>query len=166
MNQADLKDRYYELYDYMAQSKDPKNMKAFGCVMNEMYEYLVETKPDVAEEMLLQLEGIRWQQYLTAKEAEKITAGMNPKAPWTMQAWKTTMESLGLPMEEPPYYNDNALYVEMSKMYSDFGEEIAALLGKPLSPTDRDIIAACYKMALKTLKDRDHVYSIRKYFLW
>jgi len=40
------------------------------------------------------------------------------------------------------------------------------MLGKPLSYTDKDIITACYKMALKNLKDKDGVYDIRKYFLW
>ena len=45
-------------------------------------------------------------------------------------------------------------------------KEIAALLGKPLSPSDKDIISACYKMALKNLKDKDGIYDIRKYFLW
>ena len=52
----------------------------------------------------------------------------------------------------------------MSKIYSDFGDNIAEMLGKPLAPTDKDIIAACYKMALKTLKDKDGIYDIRKYF--
>ena len=37
-------------------------------------------------------------------------------------------------------------------------------LGKPLSASDKDIIAACYKMALKNLKDKDGIYDIRKYF--
>ena len=60
--------------------------------------------------------------------------------------------------------NKCALYVEMSKIYSDFGDNIAEMLGKPLAPTDKDIIAACYKMALKTLKDKDGIYDIRKYF--
>ena len=32
----EMKERYMSLYDYMAQSRDPKNMKAFGCVMTEM----------------------------------------------------------------------------------------------------------------------------------
>jgi hypothetical protein len=76
------------------------------------------------------------------------------------------MENLGLPIEETPCYNACSLWVEMNKIYSDFGEEIAALLGKPLSPSDKDVIAACYKMALKNLKDKDGVYDIRKYFLW
>ena len=161
-----MKDRYTGLYDYMAQSQDPKNMKAFGCVMTEMMDFLIQNKPDVAEEMIDQLEAIKWRQYLTPKEAEKIVANMDPAGPWKRDAWKSTMESFGLPLEEAPAYNKYALWVEMNKIYSDFGTEIAALLGKPLSYTDKDIITACYKMALKNLKDKDGVYNIRKYFLW
>jgi hypothetical protein len=148
----------------MANSRDPKNMMAFGRVMNEMMDYLIQTKPDVAEEMIDKLEAIKWKQYLTPKEAEKIVAGMDPKAPWSRDTWKNAMQSFGLPIEDMPYYNSCALWVEMNKMYSDFGEEIAALLGKPLTPTDKDIIAACYKMAMKTLRDKDGVYDIRSYF--
>lgn len=160
----ELRDRYTGLYEYMANSRDPKNMKAFGHVMNEMMDYLIQTKPDVAEEMIDKLEAIKWKQYLTPKEAEKIVAGMDPKAPWSRDTWKNAMQSFGLPIEDMPYYNSCALWVEMNKMYSDFGEEIAALLGKPLTPTDKDIIAACYKMAMKTLRDKDGVYDIRSYF--
>ena len=163
---ANLKERYDSLYDYMANSKDPKNMKAFGCVMTEMMDVMIQKMPDVAEEMIDQLESIRWKQYLTPKEAQKIVDGMDPKGPWSRDVWKQTMESFGLPQEEPPYYNRCALWTEMNKIYSDFGEEIASLIGKPLSPTDKDIIAACYRMALKNLKDKDGVYDIRKYFLW
>ena len=163
---ANLKERYDGLYDYMANSKDPKNMKDFGCVMTEMMDVMIAKMPDVAEEMIDQLESIRWKQYLTPKEAQKIVDGMDPKGPWSRDVWKQTMESFGLPLEEPPYYNRCALWTEMNKVYSDFGEEIASLIGKPLSPTDKDIIAACYRMALKNLKDKDGVYDIRKYFLW
>lgn len=162
----ELKERYDSLYDYMAGSKDPKNMKAFGCVMTEMMDVMIQKMPDTAEEMIDQLESIKWKQYLTPKEAEKIFAGMDPKGPWSRDTWKTAMESFGLPIEEPPFYNRCALWIEMNKVYSDFGDVIAELLGKPLSPTDKDIIAACYKMALKNLKDKDGVYNIRKYFLW
>lgn len=152
------------LYDYMANSRDPKNMKAFGHVMTEMMDVMLAKMPDVAEEMIDKLEAIKWHQYLTPKEAEKIVANMDPKAPWSRDTWKSAMESFGLPLEDAPYYNRCALWVEMNKMYSDFGDEIAALLGKPLAPTDKDIIAACYKMALKTLRDKDGVYNIRTYF--
>ena len=160
----ELKERYDSLYDYMANSKDPKNMKAFGCVMTEMMDVMIQKMPETAEEMIDQLESIKWKQYLTPKEAEKIISGMDPKAPWTNEVWESAMESFGLPLEEAPYYNSCALWTEMNKIYSDFGDEIASLLGKPLSPNDKDIISACYKMALKNLKDKDHVYNIRSYF--
>jgi len=160
----ELKDRYTGLYDYMADSRDPKNMKVFGHVMTEIMDYLVANKPDVAEEMIDKLESIKWHQYLTPKEAESIVSKMDPKAPWSRDQWKNAMESFGLPLEEQPAYNRCALWVEMNKMYSDFGDEIAALIDKPLMPTDQDIITACYKMALKTLCDKDVIYNIRSYF--
>jgi len=166
MNATELKERYDSLYDYMANSKDPKNMKAFGCVMTKMMDVMIQKLPSEAEEMIDQLESIKWKQYLTKAEAEKIIAGMDPKGPWSRDVWKQTMESFGLPTEDAPYYNSCALWVEMNKQYSDAGDVIAELLGKPLSPNDKDIITACYKLALKTLKDKDGVYNIRKYFLW
>jgi len=148
----------------MAASKDPKNMKAFGHVMTEMMDFMLAKMPSEAEEMIDKLEAIKWHQYLTPKEAEKIVSGMDPSAPWKRDQWKSAMEGFGLPLEDAPFYNSSALWVEMNKMYSDFGEEIAALLGKPLTPTDKDIISACYKMALKTLRDKDGIYNIRSYF--
>ena len=166
MTTQELRDRYLGLYDYMATSRDPKNMKAFGSVMTQMMDVMLQKMPAEAEEMIDKLETIKWHQYLTPKEAEKIVAGMDPKAPWSRDTWKGAMESFGLPLEEMPAYNRCALWVEMNKIYSDYGEEIASLLSKPLSPSDKDIISACYKMALKTLKDKDGIYDIRKYFLW
>lgn len=148
----------------MAQSQNPKNMKVFGNVMTEMMDVMIQKMPAEAEEMIDKLEAIKWKQYLTPKEAEKIVAGMDPKGPWSREAWKNTMESFGLPLEEQPAYNRCALWVEMNKIYSDFGENLAELIGKTLSPTDKDIITACYKLALKNLKDKDGVYNIRKYF--
>ena len=164
MTAQEMKEEYMSLYGIMAQSKKPENMKAFGNVMNEMMDYLIQTKPDVAEEMIQKLESIKWRNYLSPKEAQKIVDKMNPKAPWSYDVWKNAMAQYGLPMDEEPHYNCFALWVEMNKMYSDFGDEIAGLLGKQLTPTDADIITACYKMALKTLKDRDEQYKIRKYF--
>lgn len=161
-----MKEHYDALYDYMVNSRDPKNMKAFGCVMNEMMDWLIQNKPDVAEDMIGQLEAIKWRQYLTPKEADKIVSNMDPKGPWNRETWKSAMESFGLPLEDAPYYNRCALWVEMNKIYSDAGDVIAGLLGKPLTASDKDIISACYKLALKNLLDKDGVYDIRKYFLW
>ena len=161
-----MKEEFMDLYDMMSVSHDVKDMQTFGNVHKEMMEWMIQNKPDLAQEWIGKLESIKWRQYLTPKEAEKILANMDPAGPWKREAWKSTMESFGLPLDEAPYYNSCALWVEMNKIYSDFGTEIATLLGKPLQPTDKDIITACYKMALKNLKDKDGVYNIRKYFLW
>ena len=162
----ELKNQYTGLYDYMANSRDPKNMKAFGCVMTEMMDWLIANKPEIAQDMIDKREAIKWRQYLTPKEAEKIVSGMDPAGPWKRDQWKSVMEGFGIQLEEAPYYNRCALWTEMNKIYSDFGPEIAALIGRPLSPTDKDIISACYRLALKNLRDKDGVYDIRKYFLW
>ena len=164
MTPTELKQRYADLYTYMAGSKNPEYMKMFGSVMTQMMDDAIVASPAKAEEWIDRLEAIRWQQYLTPKEADAILARMDPKAPWTRDQWRQAMETFSLPLEEAPCYNRCALYVEMSKIYSDFGDTIAEMLGKPIAPTDKDIIAACYKMALKTLKDKDGVYSIRRYF--
>ena len=156
--------QFNALYNKMANSHEVAYMAVFGNVHKEMFAWMAANKPDVAEEMLMKLEAINWNQYLTPKEAETIIAKMDPKAPWSRDVWKQAMDSLGLPIEQQVCYNRCALYVEMNKMYSDFGDEIAALLGKPLVATDKDIITACYKMALKTLKDKDGIYNIRAYF--
>jgi len=159
-----MRTEFRALYNMMAGSNKVENMHVFGNVHKEMMEWFITNKPDLAQEWLDKLESIRWCQYLTPKEADKIIAGMDPKAPWSREQWKQAMTSFGLPLEEQPRYNRCALFVEMSKIYSDFGDNIAEMLGKSLSPTDKDIIAACYKMALKTLKDKDDIYDIRKYF--
>ena len=165
MNAQELKDRYTALYNEMAASGNPRNMEIFGHVMTETMDYLIQTKPDVAEDMIDKLESIRWKQYLTPKEAQKIVDGMNPKAPWPREVWMQAMEKLGIPVEEQPAYNRCALWVEMNKQYSDHGESVAALLGQPLNAIPADVIVpAMHRMALDLLKDKDGVYDIRRYF--
>ena len=165
MTVKEQKERYLCLYDYMAQSRDPKNMEAFGVVMTEMMEIMLQKMPAEAEEMIDKLEAIRWHQYLTPKEADAVVSGMSPKAPWSREVWKGAMESLGLPTEEQPAYNSCALWAEMNKQYSDHGETVANLLGQSLTAIPADtIVPAMHKMALDVLKDKDGVYNIRRYF--
>lgn len=159
-----MKKKFHELYQLMATSQNVAFMHVFGNVHKEMMEWMIANKPEMAQEWIEKLCSIKWRNYLTRKEAERIVSEMMPKAPWGREPWKAAMERHELSTSEEPYYNDNALFVEMNKMYSDFGETIAELIGKPLSASDSDIITACYKMALKTLKDKDGVYDIRHYF--
>ena len=166
MTSQEMKEQYEMLYDYMAQSRDPKNMKAFGRVMTEMMDWLIANKPDVAEEMIGKLEAIKWHQYLTRKEAENIIARMNPSAPWKYDVWQAAMTKLVIPMEEQPYYNACALWTEMNKQYSDHAQSLAdKVWKKPLSTIPaEDIVPVIHALAIDVLKDKDGVYNIRSYF--
>lgn len=158
MNPQELKNKYYELYDYMAQSKDPKNMKAFGHVMNEMMDWLIANKPDAAQAWIMKLEAIKWRNYLTPAEAEDIVAAMEPKAPWTREQWNQTMQSSGFETEEWPYYNKCALYTTMNMIMSDSSESL-----KKFIEPDK-LFAAVHALAVDKLKDRDMKFAVRDYF--
>lgn len=157
---------FYALYNMMANSQNPAYMHVFGMATQEMFKWFVANKPDLAQEWLEKLESIRWHQYLSQKEAEKIVDGMVPKAPWKRDVWKQAMTQLELPMEEEPYYNSCALWTEMNKQYSDHAETIARdILKKPLAEIPAEqIVPGIRAMALDLLKDKDHVYNIREYF--
>jgi hypothetical protein len=166
MTADEMRKEFYELYDMMAMSHDVRNMETFGNVHKEMMEWFIQNKPAEAEEWLMKLESIRWCNYLTPKEAQKIVEGMIPKALWSRDVWKNAMTQLGLALEEEPYYNSCALWVEMNKQYSDHAQTIADnILKKPLSeiPSEQ-LVKGMYAMALDVLKDRDKVYCIRSYF--
>ncbi len=159
MNPQELKQRYEELYNYMATSQDPDNMKTFGNVMTEMMDWMIANKPDAAAEWIEKLEHIKWNNYLTPKEAEKIVGKMDPQRPWSREQWMQTMQQHGLPLEEEPHYNRCALYVTMSMIYSDSLEAIKKYI-KP----DADIFEFIHALAVSKLKDKDKGYSVREYF--
>ena len=150
----------------MAMSHDVNNMRTFGNVHKEMMEWMIQNKPDLAQEWIGKLESIKWCNYLTTKEAEKIVSEMVPKAPWSREVWKNAMQSLGLPMEEEPYYNSCALWAEMNKQYSDHAQTMAdKVWKKPLNTIPaEEIVPVIHAFALDLLKDKDKNYCIRSYF--
>ena len=158
MNSQELKNAYADLYGYMATSKDPKNMKAFGKVMTEMYNWYADNKPDAAMEWLNKLSAIKWNNYLTPAEADKIVSQMEPKAPWNRDQWKGAMEQHGFHMEEEPYYNRCALYATMNMIMSDS----SATLSKYID--GNEMFKVVYDLAVDKLKDRDGKFSVRSYF--
>lgn len=158
MNANELKQAYNDLYGYMANSKDPANMKAFGNVMTEMYMWYADNKPEAANEWLEKLSAIRWKNYLTPKEAEKIVAEMEPKAPWSRDQWRQVMEQKGYKLEEEPYYNRCALWVTMNMIMSDSSETIAKYV-----PSDK-LFDFVHDEAVDKLRDADGKFSIRHYF--
>lgn len=166
MNAPELKEQYEFLYDYMAASRDPKNMKVFGSVMNEMMDAMLQKMPSEAEEMIQKLEAIRWNNYLTPKEAERIVANMQPKAPWSRDVWNNAMTQYGIPVEEQPFYNRCALWVAMNMLYTDHAETIAErILKKPLAEIPAEqLVTGIHALAIDLLKDRDGNFNIRRYF--
>lgn len=158
MTAAELKVRYCGLYNYMANSRKPENMKMFGRVMTQMMEDMIQANPSKAEEYIDRLEAIKWKNYLTPKEAEAIVAKMNPRAPWTRDQWKAAMEQNGYPLEKEPYYNRYALWVTMNMIMSDSSQT----LGKYVS--NGDLFKLVYEIAVDKLTDQDEVFNIRKYF--
>lgn len=166
MTSEELKEKYWSLYEYMANSKNPENMKIFGGVMTSMVMDMIASSPSKAEEYIDRLEAVKWKQYLTTKEAEAIIDGMKPAAPWKKEVWSKAMDSLGLDKDCEPYYNCNALWVEMNKQYSDHAQTIADnILKMPLDevPTEQ-LVKGMHALALDVLLDKDGKYHIRKYF--
>ena len=158
MTQAALAERYKTLYEHMAQSKKPEYMKHFGKIMTQMMDDMITSSPSKAEDYIDSLEAIKWKNFLTPKEAEMIVARMEPKAPWSREQWKSTMQQKGMQMEEEPYYNHCALYVTMSMIYSDSLDTIIKFAG------GGDVFEIIYSLALDKLKDKDGVFNVRNYF--
>lgn len=158
MNAQEIKNAYSDLYGYMAQSKDPANMKAFGKAMTEMFMWFADNKPEAAMEWLDKLSAIKWRNYLTPSEADKIVAAMEPKAPWNRDQWKGAMEQHGFEMEEEPYYNKCALYTIMNMIMSDSSKSISEYV------EGDKMFAFVHSLAIDKLRDRDGNFSIRKYF--
>ena len=158
--------KFDELYAKMSKSTDTNDMKLFGHVMREAMSYIASTRPDKGEELLEELCAINWDNYLTRKEADAIVKGMSPSPRWTEEQVLRSLESMNYDVEEAPYYNQHALYVAVSMKYSDSGKTIAEYIMKRNANEvdDRELLGACYHLALDVLKDKDGVFNIRKYF--
>lgn len=143
------------LYDYMSQSRDPKNMKLFGSVMTEMMDLMIQKMPTEAEEMIEKLESVRWDNFLTQKEADRIVSSMDPQAPWSREQWKAAMAQHEYPLEKWPCHNSCALYTTMNMIMSDSGET----LSKYVEPGD--MFEVVYELAIDRLCDKDKHFRIR-----
>ena len=161
MNTQEMKKKYTMLYDMMSVSGKPDNMKLFGNVMNDMMDWMIQNKPDYAQEAIERLCAIKWNNYLTHKEADKIVSEMIPSAAWSYEAWKKAMDSLQLEIEEEPYYNSYALWTAMNMVYSDHAKTLAKLMGITVGEINPEIF---YHLAIDMLTDDDGKFDIRRYF--
>lgn len=160
-----MKQKFDELYVMMAQSGNVAYMHAFGNIHKEMMAWMIANKPDLAEEWIEKLCAIRWNNYLTTKEAERIVSGMKPETPWTRDVWRKAMETYGIPTEEAPCYNTCSLWAVMNMIYSDSSATIADIIGLPLQEIPAEqMVRAVHGLAIDKLKDKDGVFNVRKYF--
>lgn len=158
MTSEEMKNEFVILYNIMANSKNVAYMRIFGQVHKEMMLWFIQNKPDAAAEWLGKLESIRWKNYLTPKEAEKIVAGMNPKAPWSREQWRQAMEQAGYALEKEPCYNSCALWVTMNMIMSDSGDTLKKYV------ENGNQFKLVYDLAVDKLTDADGMFSIRNYF--
>lgn len=158
MNTEEMMKKYDRLYEKMATSAKIENMRLFGKVGREAMVLIVKNMPEKAEELIDKLCAINWDNYLTEREAEAITSKMDPQRPWPREQWLSVMKQHGYPLEEEPYYNRCAMYVTMSMVYSDDIESLKHFA------SGIDMFEFIHALALNKLKDKDKVFSIRKYF--
>ena len=173
-----MKEEFLNLYDYIINSKDQENMQILGKITKDMMMSIIDAHPQWAKEYLDILQAVKWHNYLTRKEAEKIVANMVPKPIWsTYTVWLQEITNTGLPQEEEPYYNKEALFTTMAMVCSDSSETIMNIMGLPndlfisatkISETNRDsynkFFRAVYRLAIDKLTDKDKMFNIRSYF--
>ena len=153
-----MRKEYYALYNLMANSNNVAYMHVFGQVQKEVMEWAIENKPELAQDWLNKLESIKWRNYLTPSESQKIVDNMEPQAPWTKDEWRDAMEQQGYSLDDEPYYNPCALYVTMCMIMSDSGKTIKKYVD------EENIFSFVHELAVDKLKDEDEVFSIRRYF--
>ena len=161
-----MTEKFDMLYRYMASSDNVRYMKTFGYVHKEMMAWMIENKPELAEEFVEELCAIKWRQYLTRNEATEVVRGMVPTAPWDYTTWEKAMEAMHLEMERESVFNRYALWVAMNQIYTDFGESIARMMGEPLTKIPAEtLVPFVHDMAISLLTDPDGKYCIREYHL-
>ncbi len=167
MTQEELLEKYKVLYGYMAASNEPKYMKLFGEVMNEMMAWMVKNQPSAAEMWVEKLCAIKWEQYLTKNEAAKVVESLEPEAPWNWEVWNRAMSNLGLETERKGVYNKYALWAEMNAKYSDHAESLAKYAFEmPLNEVPAEkMVALIHSLAVGSLTDEDGKFNVRDYFL-
>lgn len=157
-------DKYHDMYEDMATSKDPKKMKVFGEVEKWAFKEMVMVAPQKAQQWIDKLEaGLFWNNYLSRAEADVIVAGLVNQdgmrgAHWNYEMFRSAVTSLGGKMSDEPYYNCYALWVVANMLYSDHAKSASEYVPKD------DMAKYFYSLAVEKLKDRDRVNFVRDYF--
>lgn len=159
-----MKQRYMELYRKMAESKDVAKMRAFGDAEVWIFGMLADKHPELAQKWLDKLEASEWHNYLSESEAMDVVAGLKSQdgrtgAHWNLPTFVGAVESLGGPVENPPYYNKYALWATANMLYSDHAKSARKYIGD-----ESKLPAYFYDLAVEKLTDVDRPHFVREYF--
>lgn len=174
MTTKELIDRYTQLYGVMKSSRDVSKMKMFGTTFTNMFNQVAEKHPEIAMATIDMLSAIEYNNYVTMAEAMEVAhdfinddkaimgTSQESKGPhWKADEVKAVLSSRGIPLEEKPYYNWWSLWLTINMVYSDDADTLAELLH---TKDQEQLAVACYKFALRKLKDPDRLHFIREYF--
>lgn len=157
-------EKYLDMYEDMAASKDPKKMMVFGEVEKWAFKEMVALSPQKAQQWIDKLEAaLFWNNFLSRSEADAIVANLVNQdgvrgGHWSYDVFRDAVTSLGGKMSEEPYYNCYALWAVANMLYSDHAKSAAEYVPK------EDMPKYFYTLAVEKLKDRDRVNFVRDYF--
>lgn len=162
-NNATIQERYDELYETMAMSRDARKMKIFGEAEKWGFAQVLAMNPSIAEKWLKKIEAVDWNNYLTDEEADDVVEGIVNQDGRTGPMWNRSQVSgavraNGGSLECMPYYNEQALFVMMNSIASDHLNTLREYV------PEQDMAKVVYKMAVEKLMDRDRPEFIRSYY--
>ena len=163
MEKEDIKHLFKEAYHDMATSKDSWKMELAGCVMKDMFNWILEHDEAAAQEIAECFEwNLTYYNFVTEAESKKIVSALKHEDGETGARWNTAdiWVVAGEGKKEIPYYNCWALYVTMNMLDSDHRKVIMPLVNNDEAKYAKVI----YDMALEKLKDVDRPKFIREYF--
>lgn len=167
----ELTERYDELYQIMATSKDPDKMQVFGETEKWVFHDIAKRDLEYAESWLSHLEAICWNNYLSEKEATNISKNIvnqdgSKGFHWAFDTFAATVNAVGGVIQESPYYNSYALWAVANMIYSDHAKSIALDMGfkTPQEVSAEKMAISCYRKAIEKLKDPDRKCFVRNYF--
>ena len=158
MTTEEMKTEFESLFGEIINSQDISCVRTLGEVLKEMMGWMIANKPDLAMEWVEKMECVRWKNYLTPKEAERITSMMSPKVPWTFDQWQTAMAQHGYSTEDEPNYNRYALFAVMDMIMSNSSETLKKFIDSD------NVFGAVYCLAADKLTDEDGMFKVREFF--
>lgn len=161
-----MKTEFDDLYSMIVSSNNIKHMHILGDITKSMMYKFIEAYPQTARGYLDTLQAIKWNNYVTKKEAEQIVSNMEPKPMWSYSRWEELVkENHNVIAEHEPCYNKYALYVVMCMIASDSINTIKELFEQFDQEADeKKLFKFIYKLAIDKLQDVDKKFNLRSYF--